>query len=271
MTALAIKKFVYVQNKHLRDELKYNIKLCIQLIKPESKRLYYDSLNMSAAHDQLIIVEEIKMNLLAKSCFAPATTAGMNQDTLEKEWLIEYANGMGHEIYRVSIAENEFFTPYPLTFKKLAEICFAEFQAVIFALEIEIKSKGTSVVKLNPSNFVFSDWNKFNFYLYLIGEDESLAIKVQQMEMPDEKYEKHMYRPRTDRLTEEIKDLFLINKDGNSFRKIKKRGSSASANKDDTQALSPSFNMLTKMQNTNTAETMRENLKNQDNFRNQTL
>lgn len=51
MTALAIKKFVYVQNKHFKDELKYNIKLCIQLIKPESKRLYYDSLNMSAAHD----------------------------------------------------------------------------------------------------------------------------------------------------------------------------------------------------------------------------
>lgn len=92
------------------------------------------------------------MNLLAKSCFAPglisclsnlsasATTAGITQDTLEKEWLIEYANGMGHEIYRVSIAENEFFTPFPLTFKKVAEICFAEFQAVIFALEIEIKN-----------------------------------------------------------------------------------------------------------------------------------
>jgi hypothetical protein len=51
LTSLAIKKFVYVQNQHLKDELKYNIKLCIQLIKPESKRLYYDSLNMSAAHD----------------------------------------------------------------------------------------------------------------------------------------------------------------------------------------------------------------------------
>ncbi len=51
LTALAIKKFVYVQNKHFRDEQKYNIKLCIQLIKPESKRLYYDSLNMSADHD----------------------------------------------------------------------------------------------------------------------------------------------------------------------------------------------------------------------------
>lgn len=270
LTALAIKKFVYVQNQHLKDELKYNIKLCIQLIKPESKRLYFDSLNMSAAHDQLIIVEEIKMNLLAKSCFAPglisclsnlsasATTVGMNQDELEKEWLMEYADGMGHEIYRVSIAENEFFTPFPLTFKKLAEICFAEFQAVIFALEIEIKSKGTSVVKLNPSHFIFKDWNKYNFYLYLIGTDESLALKVQQMEMPDEKYEKHMNRPRTDRLTQEIKDLFMINKDGNSFRKHKRWSGSASPHKDETQA--SGNNMLTKIQNSNIMpESAREN------------
>ena len=76
------------------------------------------------------------MNLLAKSCFAPglisclsnlsasATTAGLNLDGLGKEWLMEYANGMGHEIYRVTIQENEFFSPVPLTFNKVAEICF---------------------------------------------------------------------------------------------------------------------------------------------------
>ena len=201
---------------------------------------------MSAAHDQLIIVEEIKMNLLAKSCFAPglisclsnlsasATTVGMDQDSLEKEWLMEYVDGMGHEIYRVNIAENEFFTPFDLSFKKVAEICYAEFQAVIFALEIEIKRKGTSVVKLNPSHFIFKDWNKFNFYLYLIGTDESLALKVQNLEMPDEKYEKHMNRPRTDRLTQEIKDLFMINKDGNSFRKHKRWSGSGTPNRDET-------------------------------------
>lgn len=43
----------------------------MQLIKPESKILYYKSLNLPSINDQLIIVEEIKMNLLAKSCFAP--------------------------------------------------------------------------------------------------------------------------------------------------------------------------------------------------------
>lgn len=65
---------------------------------------------MSAEHDKLIIVEEIKMNLLAKSCFAPGLIACMSNLSasastddleLEEEWLNEYANGMGHEIYRM--------------------------------------------------------------------------------------------------------------------------------------------------------------------------
>lgn len=42
----------------------------MQLIKPESKTHYYSALNAKTT-DQLIIVEEIKMNLLAKSCFSP--------------------------------------------------------------------------------------------------------------------------------------------------------------------------------------------------------
>lgn len=66
------------------------------------------------------------------------------------------------------------------------------------------------------------------------------------MEMPDEKYEKHMNRPRTDRLTQEIKDLFMINKDGNSFRKQKRWSASGSLNKDETQA-SGGNHLLTKI------------------------
>jgi hypothetical protein len=191
LTALSMKKFVYNMNKHLQDEAKYNIKLCIQLIKPESKMLYFKSLNMDPTHDQLIMVEEIKMNLLAKSCFAPgliscmsnlfASAGGIDIDSFSKEWLKEYATGMGHEIYRVLIQDNEFYSPTALTFKKIAEICFTEYSAVIFALEIEIKGQTRSIIRLNPSNFVFNDWTNFNYYLYIICEDESLASQVQKL------------------------------------------------------------------------------------------
>ena len=71
LNALSIKKSVYDINKGGKDDEKCNMKIIMQLIKPESKLLYFKSLNLSPLADQLIIVEEIKMNLLAKSCFAP--------------------------------------------------------------------------------------------------------------------------------------------------------------------------------------------------------
>ena len=70
LIALAVKKLVYDELKDANHS-QTNIKLCMQLIKPESKDLYFKSLSLSPLQDQLIIVEEIKMNLLAKSCFAP--------------------------------------------------------------------------------------------------------------------------------------------------------------------------------------------------------
>lgn len=156
------------------------------------------------------------MNLLAKSCFAPgliscmsnlfASAGAVDIDSFNKEWLKEYANGMGHEIYRVQIQENEFFSPTPLTFKKIAEICYTEYSAVIFALEIEPQGHGRnkSKVILNPSLFEFKDWINYNYFLYIICEDESLATQVQMLEMPDEKYVKYMGRQRTEKLRQDV-------------------------------------------------------------------
>jgi len=110
---------VYDTNKGGKDEDRHNMKIVMQLIKPESKVLYYRSLNLISIHDQLIIVEEIKMNLLAKSCFAPglismisnliASAGEVEGDEKEtEEWMREYAEGMGHEIYRIKIEEHDF-------------------------------------------------------------------------------------------------------------------------------------------------------------------
>ena len=48
LIALAIKKFYYDETKDAKDEQPANIRICMQLIKPESKDLYYKSLNLSA-------------------------------------------------------------------------------------------------------------------------------------------------------------------------------------------------------------------------------
>jgi acetyl-CoA C-acetyltransferase/potassium large conductance calcium-activated channel subfamily M alpha protein 1 len=53
------------------------------------------------------------MNLLAKSCFAPGliamisnliASAGENSLENTTDWFDEYAEGMGHEIYRMPIS-----------------------------------------------------------------------------------------------------------------------------------------------------------------------
>ena len=79
--------------------------------------LYKKSLNLDSIYDQLIIVEEIKMNLLAKSCFAPGLIALISNlissmsepdEEFEETWLQEYTNGTGFEIYRIKIEEFDF-------------------------------------------------------------------------------------------------------------------------------------------------------------------
>jgi len=89
-------------------------------------------------------VEEIKMNLLAKSCFAPgliamisnliASSGDIDKDINDGEWFTEYGEGMGNEIYAVPISPFDY--PDGIAFSKIAEIAMSEFGAVVFALEI---------------------------------------------------------------------------------------------------------------------------------------
>ena len=52
----------------------------------------------------------------------------------EADWFKEYAEGMGHEIYRMLITSEDY--PNNISFKKIAEIAYSEYSAVVFALEI---------------------------------------------------------------------------------------------------------------------------------------
>ena len=151
-------------NKGGNDDDKHNMKIIMQLIKPESKDLYHKSLNLSAINDQLIIVEELKMNMLAKSCFAPGlitmignlvASASEPDDEYTEQWVKEYQQGIGFEIYRKKIEEVDFRDV--LTFKDVAEIAHKFFNCIVFALEIQLKDKKFSeakpVIKLNPVKF----------------------------------------------------------------------------------------------------------------------
>lgn len=68
LVGLQIKKYV----NHMTGG---SIRLCMQLIKPESKMHYRQALGQKIITDSIIVVEEFKMNLLAKSCFCPGIIA----------------------------------------------------------------------------------------------------------------------------------------------------------------------------------------------------
>lgn len=168
LNALSIKKFVYSENKGTQFDDNHNMPIILQLIKPESKNLYYKSLNINSPRDQLIIVEEIKMNLLAKSCFAPGlismisnliTSHGDEDVELEQTWTQEYNEGMGHEIYREEITQEVFGNIF--RFCDIVELGFTEFNAVVFALEIQERhtSPARSILRLNPHSFELTDWD----------------------------------------------------------------------------------------------------------------
>lgn len=206
LIALAVKKFVYDE----KDSIEHGppIPLCMQLIKPESKDLYFKSLNLSPLQDQLVIVEEIKMNLLAKSCFAPGliamvsnliTSGGdIDKEINPSEWFDEYADGMEMEIYAVPISNQDY--PENITFSKIAEVAYSEYSAIVFALEIrggnQNDSTQSSIIRLNPSKFQFQDWNVFSYSLHMICDSKKVAKLVQTLEMPSEKYERLFSKQR---------------------------------------------------------------------------
>lgn len=86
------------------------------------------------------------MNLLAKSCFAPGliamisnliASASENEMGGNTDWFGEYAEGMGHEIYRMPISQDDYQDS--ISFKHLADVAYQSYSAVVFALEIQSK------------------------------------------------------------------------------------------------------------------------------------
>jgi len=92
---------------------------------------------------------------------------------------------MGHEIYRAKISNKEFKGEF--SFITMADVIYQEYSAVTFALEIEIAGTTKSIIRLNPNNFTFKHWEKYNYYIFMICEEESIAKQVQRMENSDGK------------------------------------------------------------------------------------
>ena len=130
--------------KHVREVSKRDIPLVMQLIKAESMQHFTQSISSQgnkSSKDQIIIVEEVKMSLLAKSCFAPGIISFVSnliassedaEDSDDEEWLQQYKEGMGHEIYRKKLSiqmENRYFSD-------VVKLIYKRLNAIVFAIDV---------------------------------------------------------------------------------------------------------------------------------------
>lgn len=129
------------------------------------------------------------MNLLAKSCFCPGiisllgnliTSAGEQEDEMDSEWLQEYTEGMGHEIYRTDLS----FKFQGKSFSEVAAIVYTEFQGILFGIELDIGKH--TIIRLNPGPYIIPNTIEANVHGYIICEDKKVADQVATYDMTTE-------------------------------------------------------------------------------------
>jgi len=196
LQAMFIKNFLS-QLKKSQDpyykEIDFGTRVCMQLLRPESITNYELSLNAEERlNDQIVCIESMKLSLLSKSCLCPGLivlitnlikSSGSPYDYLENykedpnySWLYDYWIGKGYEIYRVKIGPNY----ADRLFCELAAEVYKESGLLLFALEMVVNDKTKGDILLNPGNYrlprPFSKANRYQYYGYLIADDEETAI-----------------------------------------------------------------------------------------------
>lgn len=162
LQAFSIKKFAQIYTKK-------DVRICIQLLQPETKEIYYSSLTNKEetnSKDQIVCVEELKLELLGKSCLCPgintivASLITSNKPSIgdgevlteETKWLEEYLSGMQNEIYRIKLDADII---QGLKFIKLSSIMYNIYGLITIGVDL-IFEGADPFVCLNPSNYIFT-------------------------------------------------------------------------------------------------------------------
>ena len=179
--------------------LKYSNMICgepktrvyIQLILPETKEIYYKSLLPKKEYEQgpqIICVEEIKLQLLGKSCLcqgintiiALLTTSQkpsineIGEIPFFQEWMKEYLEGLENEIYCIKI-KCEYL--HNLTFNDLVKIIYELTDFIVIGTDV-IHQELKPFVCLNPFNYNFSP---FDHLIYLIASRQPNETEINDL------------------------------------------------------------------------------------------
>ena len=177
MKAFSIRKFKHIFSKE-KDS-----RICIQLLRPETKEIYYSSLindnEVHSANTQIICIEEIKLQLLGKSCLCPGITTIISSLTTSKkpreyeneffskkyEWLKEYLYGIQQEIYFVSLKAE---LMHNLKFIDIVKLVYKVSGLVVIGIDVIIDNLKPFVC-LNPSNYLISP---FDTLVYILADSQ---------------------------------------------------------------------------------------------------
>jgi len=150
----------FAVKQYTRSILNREIRVCLQVLKPENKELFTSSLNYGQ-HDQVVCVDELKLYLLAKTCVCPGintiispliTSSTPSVPTNPGTWIFDYLTGLQNEIYRIPFDPEKFSG---VSFSVVAQQIYKEFDIILFALEAKVA--GVIRVFLNPSDYIFQD------------------------------------------------------------------------------------------------------------------
>ena len=179
MKAFSIKKYHQMYWKEKEE----NIRICIQLLLPETKEMCFSSLvsedEINSGNTQIICVEEIKLQLLSKSCLCPGITTIVaslitsKKPTVEENfellsfrhynWIREYLNGIQQEIYFVKIKAE---LMHNLKFIDIVKLIYKVSGLVVIGIDV-ILDDFKPLVCLNPSNYLISP---FDTLIYILAD-----------------------------------------------------------------------------------------------------
>ena len=176
MKAFSIKNFACMKTGEPKT------RLSIQLLLPQTKDVYYSSLlskkdiNFNA---QIICVEELKLQMLGKSCLCPGintiiasliTSQKPSTDDIEENipvyfnWYQDYLEGLGNEIYCIKL-KSEIL--HNLTFIDLVRLIYELIGFIVIGTDVIFEDLDPFVC-LNPS-YAFSP---FDHLIYLLATQQ---------------------------------------------------------------------------------------------------
>ncbi|KRX02328.1 hypothetical protein PPERSA_09945 [Pseudocohnilembus persalinus] len=150
------------------------------------------ALSIKYEQDQIICVEELKLNLLAKTCLCPGFNTiisflmksskpdfenNKKYKPSTKEWIDDYMYGMQNEIYEIQM-EPEIFAGY--SFSQISSQLYKQLQIILFAIEVPIfiDNQVENTVFINPADYLFENFTHVGYVIAHQNPEKSEIDKI---------------------------------------------------------------------------------------------